>query len=416
MLALAVAVLTPAFEANDEQDHLKNVRTLASGQWYRLTPGSGFEAHQAPLYYFGLTVWGKAFAVGPTEPELKPAPDGGVMHGIYDHTGPKEGRDQRRVVLFRLPSVVFGLLTILLTAAAARRLSDDPWSPVVAAAFVAGVPKFTFLSGVVNNDNLSNVLGGVGVLLLAIALARADRTSRQRLWLAAGLGLTAGALVLTKISALPAAAMLVLGLLLVPGERWQTKARWTAVFAAAALAVCGWWLIQNQVRYGDPFNGQASKEYLEALFPPLFDVGSFSHQAFDMVPRETWRSFWYISGHNQFFWRDLYYLPFWIVLFASLIALAAPLKNRPLPAPGRALIAFSAFALAAMASIWVLGIQTTTSQARVAFLALPAIGFLFAGGLERVRLPVVARFALPALGLIAAFLAIRHDIIGPYGL
>ena len=52
----------------------------------------------------------------------------------------------------RVPSVVLGLVT----AARARLVSKDRWTPVVAAATCAFVPKFVFVSGVVNNDSLAN--------------------------------------------------------------------------------------------------------------------------------------------------------------------------------------------------------------------------------------------------------------------
>jgi hypothetical protein len=57
LLSSVVAVATPAWEAADEPDHVKNVETLASGDWYRMEPGALREAHQAPLYYAVLAAW-----------------------------------------------------------------------------------------------------------------------------------------------------------------------------------------------------------------------------------------------------------------------------------------------------------------------------------------------------------------------
>src|SRR4051794_21887184 len=161
-LALVVAVATPPWEANDEPDHVQNVETLLSGHWYRIKPGGGFEPHQAPLYYAMLAGWQGAFGVSPRMPApvFQPA-SAGVMHGNYQHNIPTDGADQREVDLLRLPGVLLGLITLLLASAITRRLTADPWTPVVAAGVVAGVPKFTFLSGVVNNDNLANALGAL---------------------------------------------------------------------------------------------------------------------------------------------------------------------------------------------------------------------------------------------------------------
>ena len=45
-LALTVAVATPAFEATDEHDHIRNATTLAQGHGYRIGAGAGLESHR----------------------------------------------------------------------------------------------------------------------------------------------------------------------------------------------------------------------------------------------------------------------------------------------------------------------------------------------------------------------------------
>jgi hypothetical protein len=44
---------------------------------------------------------------------------------------------------------------VVLTFLAARALTLDPWTPVVAAAVVAFWPRLVFSSAFVNNDNLA---------------------------------------------------------------------------------------------------------------------------------------------------------------------------------------------------------------------------------------------------------------------
>src|SRR5215207_6205553 len=70
--AAGLLVATPAWEAADEPDHVKDVETLASGDWYRMEPGALREAHQAPLYYAVLAAWQKTWHV----PVRTPRPAG----------------------------------------------------------------------------------------------------------------------------------------------------------------------------------------------------------------------------------------------------------------------------------------------------------------------------------------------------
>jgi hypothetical protein len=409
LLAAVVATGTPAWEANDEPDHVRNAAVLASGDWYRIGEGSGLESHQAPLYYLLLAGWDNALGMNSDPPAPPPLDgDGNVFNGIYQDVYPNAGLDERRVLPLRVVSIALGLLTLLLTYLATRRLTRDPWTPVVAVALVACVPRFTFLSGVVNNDNLANALGAAGLLLGVIALAPRERSPRAATLLAAGLGAIAGALVLAKLSTAPLVPVLALAAVAaLPGRRARLRA--LGVFAAAAAVVCGWWLVQNQVRYGDPLAADASREYLEPLLGTQYFAEPTLRRLTIDLPKGIFRSFWYTSGHNQFVWPFWAYWPFWILLVAGLAGLVAPL-GRTLWAPRRTVVFVSLAALSGLVAVYVVGIETQQNQARVGFFALPALGALFALGAERLRAPVLARFALPVLGLAATLFAIRDDI------
>ncbi len=91
---------------------------------------------------------------------------------------------------------------------------------MVAAAIVAGVPRFVFLSGVVNNDNLSDVLGAAGIALVLALLVRPPVTARRRYFAAAAVGAMIGALTLTKATnALVGPGMLLAVLLIARSRR-----------------------------------------------------------------------------------------------------------------------------------------------------------------------------------------------------
>jgi hypothetical protein len=416
-LATAVLVLTPPWEANDEPDHVQNVERIVSGHWYGITRGSGIESHQAPLYYVLLAAYQKLVGVplttfnegfGDTGTTASPDP-----HGLFDHKVAVDGTDQRQVDALRLPSVLLGLLTIVFTFLAARFVTRDRWTPVVAAAIVAAVPRFVFLSGVINNDNLSNALGGAALVAALGLLYRPPRTPRARIAAAAGVGLLAGALVLTKLTAALVVPGLLVAVVVVSADRGE-MARLSAAFAGAAFLVCGWWLIQNQVRYGDPLAASATTAHFRQSFPALLQVGNPFKRIFWEIPRDLYKTFWYSSGWNQFEWRWFWYLPFWALVAVGVAGLAWRGKARERFAPAGALTVCSLVAVGALLIVWVLGLQTNTQQGRLAFVGLPAIGVLLAVGYERLGLALRWRFALPVIGLIGTILAIRYDVVGSY--
>jgi hypothetical protein len=411
-----IAIATPAWEANDERDHVRNAEVLASGHWYRLDdPGSGFEAHQAPAYYLLLAGYQRFVLDLPAripDPQLAPI-TGGFSPQIFRHDLPSDGADQRRLLPLRLISVLLGALTVLFTALAARKVTSDPWTPVVAAGFVAFVPKFLFLSGVVNNDNLSNFFGALGLFVALNGVAAADSaTTRQRMAISGALGGALGMLVLSKLTATTLAPALVVPVLLL-GRDVRERTRLTAIFGVVALGICGWWLVQNQVRYGDPLASHATREHLRAIFPPLFDVPGIAQSALRDTPRIVFRSFWYTSGYNQYYWQSS--VPYWL-LWGGLAAGIAGLGRRRirLGVPRGTLLVLCAAVLAGAAAIWTLGVQTTTTQARVGFFALPAVGVLFALGLQRWQAKPLLRFVLPATGLALALVAVQRDILAAY--
>jgi 4-amino-4-deoxy-L-arabinose transferase-like glycosyltransferase len=245
LCAAAVLSLTPPWEANDEPYHVINAETLVRGHMYHITPynDGNLESIQAPLYYIVLAGYQHVTGEAAQNPILAFAPIAdGQRHGNFLHNVPSDGLSQRFVDLLRLPSLLFGLLTVLLTYVAARRVTADRWTPVIAAAIVAGVPKFAFVSGVINNDNLSNFLGAAALAAGLLLLARRPTALRSLVLAGGGLGLLAGALVLSKVTA----ALLIPGLLIVLWLLARRGAEWLGMFGAfvlGAVAICGWWLV-----------------------------------------------------------------------------------------------------------------------------------------------------------------------------
>lgn len=414
-LASVVALETPAWESADEPGHVQNVETLVAGHWYRIpsdltkhNPQSVTdlkplgELHQAPLYYLLLAGFQRVAGVAPHVVNPGPATFA-TPRGLYLH---HSAAQHRFLLLLRFPNVVLGVLTILATFLATRLMTTDPWTPVVAAAIVAFVPRFVFLSAFVTNDNLVDLLGAV---LLYCAL-RAVGAVRWR-W-AVLTGVTVGLVVITKLSAL--VAVLVVIPVVIAQRGWIRRIRVTALIAAAALVVSGWYLIQNQVRYGDPLALSAAQHYLTytggngELGTP-YVVHDPLRLILDQVPVRIFTSFWYESGWGEFHWPATTSLLFWLGLAFGLAGLAARAQNALWLHRRAQLAVLSTAAVAGFASVWIVAFSTATYAARLAFVGLPALASLVALGLERWKPPI--RFVLPLMGVCGALVAIEQNIL-----
>jgi 4-amino-4-deoxy-L-arabinose transferase-like glycosyltransferase len=327
-------------------------------------------------------------------------------HGFYKHHSAEQ---HRFLLLLGLPNVVLGLAAILLTFLTARAISGDAWTPAIAAAIVAFVPRFVFLSAFVTNDNLVNALGAA----LAYCSVRCVRAPGWR-W-AAAVGAVLGLLLITKVSALPVAAVLI-PVALAAGTR-KRRATVLAVAAAAVAVVGGWYLVQNQVRYGDPLATSATQHYLQLsgnLRPfsrAPYVVTDPWGLVFSNVPSRIIRGYWYTSGWNQFRWPLGGSLPFWAALAFALSGLVSARLGgaRGQLRRSNALLTLGVLAVAGFISVWVVAFQTPFYQPRLALVGLPALGCLAALGLERWRLPI--RAVLPLMGLVGTLIAIQHDVL-----
>ncbi len=168
------------------------------------------------------------------------------------------------------------------------------------------------------NDNLVNFLGAVlGYLALRFIMS-------PSLGKMAFVGATFGLLVATKLSALPMGLVIVVLVLLVP--TWKRRLSLLAVAGGGAALTCGWYLIQNTVRYGDPLARTASSRYLAlngglgTLLAP-YRVKDPLRYVFWNVPQTIMRTFWYESGWNQFTWKMPVYVAITVVVLVVLVGI-----------------------------------------------------------------------------------------------
>src|SRR5262249_59559585 len=123
-----------------------------------------------------------------------------------------------------------------------------------AAAYVFGHLTTVFLSGVVKNDKLANALAAATLAVTATFLAQ--RQVVRRVPLAGSSGALTGLLMLTKVTAALLAPAAVLSILVAPSTG-RSRALLLSSFVTAAIAVSGWWLLMNTLRYGDPLAASA---------------------------------------------------------------------------------------------------------------------------------------------------------------
>jgi hypothetical protein len=290
--------------------------------------------------------------------------------------------------------------TVLLTYAAARLVSSGS-TPFVAAAVVATLPRFVFISGFINNDNLANLLGtALAYAALRYCTLNPDTpmAGTTRLGTVVLPGVVVGLLVVTKLSTLPFVAVL-------PVVYWK---RWKhlALSAGCGLLTCSWYLAYNWAKYGDPLARAAANRYLIPIgglgtLGAPYHVEHPAHLVFVDVPLLVIRRYWYASGWLQFVWPTSRSIVFWVLLAGMLLGIRHF---------DQAMAVLAAIAVAGFACVWLVGFQTATYAPRLALPGLPALAILAAFGTE--RWPAVTRFALPLAGLIGVLVALHSDVFG----
>ncbi len=422
LLACATVMLVPPYETKDESDHVHNVETVVGGHYYRIPPSLhhfvGFEPQQPPLYYVLLAAWQKLEGEPAFTPSVVPKHTTGFVvtpqpgQAAYQHTTRLETADGGRVRGLRIIGVLLGALTILLTAAAARSVARDRWTPVIAAAVVAFVPRFISLSAAVTNDNLANTIAAAATAVGAVAVSRPGMTARQKQLVAASLGFLLGALVMSKMSAVALAPAICVAAFLSGGTRAEGRML-VLVASATAVVTASPWLILNTAWYGDPLAIGATRAYLREFATP---VTAPIREIFVELPRHVWANFWYTTGWLRSAWPWWAYLPFWALTAIGIGAATrgdggAAVSRDP---RRRAVRFFAAFALCGVAIIGILGVATPQVDARTGFVGLPAIACLAALGFERRGWALRARVVLPAALLIASLVSLQTGVLSIY--
>jgi 4-amino-4-deoxy-L-arabinose transferase-like glycosyltransferase len=267
-LATLYSIVTPIFEASDELWHYPMVQYIAStGQLPVQDPASigpwRQEGSQPPLYYMMAAL----LTVGIDTSDMSlvrrqnPHADIGVVRpdrnaNMITHRTDLESFPWRGTVLAvhvaRFLSIALGLGTVYTTYWLGREIF--PTEPVIrlgAAALVAYLPMFLFISGSVNNDNLSNFAGSL-LLLLIVRLVTGDRLPGWQDYVLLGLAAGVGLLAKLNIGILLPLAALTLLLISLRLKNWRPLIVGGLISGSLTILIAGWWYLRNLQLYDDP--------------------------------------------------------------------------------------------------------------------------------------------------------------------
>jgi 4-amino-4-deoxy-L-arabinose transferase-like glycosyltransferase len=268
-IASFYAVSTPLYEVNDELWHYPMVRYLAENG-LALPPQDPYaqtewmqQGSQPPLYYLIGAFLTSGINTDDLEIVRRPNPHADlglvtpdnnknvVIHNWEREAFPWSGTALATYIT-RFFSVALSILTIIVSYYTARVIF--PQEPALAFG-VAGVntflPMFLYISGAVNNDNLSNLTGNLLILILILTLKN-WRSIDNRYYVA--IGVITGAGILSKLSigfAIPIVAITLL-IISMRQKNWRPLILGGIISGALTILIAGWWYWRNYQLYDDP--------------------------------------------------------------------------------------------------------------------------------------------------------------------
>lgn len=247
--------ISPTFQAPDERMHYAYIQTIAeTGALPVLTEEKTTqEAYHPPLYYL-------------------------IMQAPYAIS--RDLPDRAHILVLRAFGLLLSALVPFFVFRTAKALFPGrPTLAIGATALTALNPQLLYMSGTINNDVLANILGAIGLFLLARTIVRPFE--RRMVLLAV---LAASALILTKTTVWPIA----LALLLVAVMATWRNARSLIWLFAVPFAAALWWLIRNLLVYGDP----TSFAYQKTLWYETFHRDFFHPRGVWDWGKTVFESFW----------------------------------------------------------------------------------------------------------------------------
>jgi 4-amino-4-deoxy-L-arabinose transferase-like glycosyltransferase len=396
LLAGTFAVLTPAWENNDEPDHVRYTEhVLEHGTPPRIAVSNGVESHQPPLYYYALAGWQRLLGIARFTPELRPppGPPGTRLDGVWEWSHTYTPTQHQAAVddhLLRLLSIPAGLLTVLAAVATGWLLSERATFAAALGTTVALWPKFVVVTSAVTNSALT-----IALCASAVPAFLMWRRSERVRW-AALAGTLLGAAALTEETALPVAGLMLLLLAgyAVRDRDWRAPAAAFGCFAA----VCVWWYVRDAVIYGDPLASSASRNYLSSISGLVRHPAGLSLSVLWDSIKKAAHSTWYDGGANQLQLPHALDITVWVVAVSAL--LAGSLSSL------RGKLVLATAAIGSLITWLVIASDTTQAEGRYLLVGIiPWAGLLVAGAVKLASALKLARYRELALWLWPAIFA-----------
>lgn len=419
-LASLFSVVTPLWEAPDELGHFYYALELARDGNLPVQAARGpGEAHQPPGYYAVIALPMLLVDLRDTTGDfrfnrfLENAGMGGSdknfsLHGSAE-TFPWRGY-AAAFHLARLVSVFLAAGTVALTLRIGWHLFPKrPLLGLLGAAITALNPQFLFISGALNNDTLL-ALAATGAIWSG--LRARERPERTRGWVITGLWLAIGAL--AKLSIVP--IILWAGLLIL-WSAWRMRSarfglKMGGIVGLLLAFALGWWMLRNQILYGDPL-GYAE---FSRIFAWAFRKLPFSASDIWPLIAYAFESFWGLFGWINVPAPGWFHGTMAVMTGLAAVGLFLALRRRPRirESPAARWLGLAAFAQVTYFVANAVRMDYTWHQGRYLFPVIAPISLALAVGLlefvAKQRQPLaslVGSGALATLALVMLFGVLR---------
>jgi len=318
LLGTLYSVITPIFEASDELWHYPMVETIARNNFAlplqdaRVQTLWRQEGSQPPLYYLIAAALTAGIDTSDLETvrRINPHADIGVIRpdgnaNMIVHRAELEAFPYRGTALAvhiaRLFSVALGLGTVIVTYCLARELfPNQPTVIVGATALNAFIPMFVFISGSVNNDNASNLLGNL-LTLLIVRLIKLKTPPRISTYIVLGIVTGLGLLAKLNIGFLIPVIGLALVIVSIKQRSLHPLIVGGLISGALTVAIAGWWYVRNFQLYGDPTGLNVFLEIVGRRAIPA-NIAQLWSERFSFT-----QAFWgFFGGVNIAYPREIY--------------------------------------------------------------------------------------------------------------